>query len=162
MNFHFLCQRNVMHTQYELLCSCVGDAEPCLREVVGILLKAFHAVASVESSLSETGTGRTHPGGRRCSAEKLGEKWTNAMGLPPLSGCLWDSPSQPGKSSLMIVVAEDQRGGVQEPSCMFLLGCLVSLFSQRVGHIQVTWWSSICYINTDLHSPQSTRINFVQ
>lgn len=74
MNFHFLCQRNVMHTQYELLCSCVGDAEPCLREVVGILLKAFHAVASVESSLSETGTGRTHPGGRRCSAEKLGEK----------------------------------------------------------------------------------------
>lgn len=84
------------------------------------------------------------------------------MGLPPLSGCLWDNPPQLGKNSLMIVVGE--MGERRSPSTklhVFALVSCVILFSKG-GHIQVTWWSLICYINTDLHSPQSARINFIQ
>lgn len=84
------------------------------------------------------------------------------MGLPPLSGCLWDNPPQLGKSSLMIVVREiGERRSPSTKLHVFALVSCVTLFSEG-GHIQVTWWSLICYINTDLHSPQSARINFVQ
>ncbi|KAK2895160.1 hypothetical protein Q8A73_014648 [Channa argus] len=84
------------------------------------------------------------------------------MGLPPLSGCLWDDPPQLWKNSVMIVVEEmEERRSPSSKLHVFTLVSCVILFS-KAGHIQVTWWSLICYINTDLHNPQSARINFVQ
>lgn len=109
--------------------------------------RLFFLVASLVSSLSKTGTGRAQPQGRRGSAEKLvkekkkkEEEWTNAKGLPPLTGCLWDSPSQPGEGVLMIALGEDVKGGVQALSCMFFFVCFffalvscVTLFCEGKG-----------------------------
>lgn len=143
---------------------------PCWRKLLASTSRPFISVASLESSLSKTGTGHTFPGGRIGSAEKLGEMWANEMGLPPLSGCLSDSPPpshhpppQSGKKILMIAWAMRREEQPRHQVACFCSGVLCH-FSLRVGglHIEVTWWSLICYINTDLHSPQSARINFVQ
>lgn len=122
--------------------------------------RLFISDASVESSLSKTGTGRILPGGRIDLAEKLREKWANEMRLPPLSGCLWDSPSTAWWEKLNDSRRREGRkkGGVQAPSCMFLHWCLVSLFSlegEEGGTSKSHGRSLICYIKADLHSPPS-------
>lgn len=89
--------------------------------------RLFIAVASVETSLSKTVTGCSQPAGRMGSAEKLGEKWINEMGLPPLSGSLWDSPPQIGKSVLMIVVGEIRKEEEEEHQVAFALASCVTL-----------------------------------
>lgn len=123
---------SVKTVSYTLSSSCFAHMRETQSPGWGKLLactsRLFISVASVESSLSKTGTGRTHPGGRIGSAEKLGEKWTNEMGLPPLSGSLWDSPALPGKSSLMIVVGEmEEEESTHQVAC-FCSGVLCHSF----------------------------------
>ena len=153
LNFKQLNQRTrMMKTRFHCFvsavlkqCSCTLKTScfarmwemqsPGWGKLLAFTSRLFISVASVKTSLSKTGTGRAHPGGRIGSTEKLGEKWTNEMGLPPLSGCLWDSPPQPGESGLMIVVGEmreRRRSRSSKLHVAALVSC-VTLFSEGGG-----------------------------
>ncbi|KAK2822534.1 hypothetical protein Q5P01_022599 [Channa striata] len=57
------------------------------------------------------------------------------------------------------MIAVGETGERRSPSTKLHVFTLVSCvtLSSKAGHIQVTWWSLICYINADLHNPQSAQ-----